>query len=284
MTLVRCHYSGQDARLPLELCRCGAMFGALFWSLFAQVLLRYTSAAWVQRGEACVFFFFMVCSCALAPAAPRRDHVHGDNDEEVEKTPTRQHRIKGHKPLAALADCLLLLSVLLIYAGASMACTFATPLALRAGVAPATAGFVQACMYAAGLVGELLVGHIEHAVSRKWILVALATLAGLHTVLIPYIASTPITLVFFFFFGMFPALVMTTTPLHFLQSIQLGDRGATVLILASSLGFLLGGPICGFAEDSRRGWAGGNVAYMTSLWGGTLALAVTLTCRVMFLT
>lgn len=108
----------------------------------------------------------MACSCALAPAAPRRDHVHGNNDEEGEEPPPRRRQIKYRKPVAALATCLLLLSVFLIYAGASIACTFATPLALRAGVAPATAGFVQVCMYAAGLVGEQLVGHIKHAVPR----------------------------------------------------------------------------------------------------------------------
>lgn len=165
LTLVRCHYPGPSSRLPLHLSRCGAMLGAVFWSLLAHFLSRHAAIIWAQRGLALVSVLFLVCCCALAPASPAHAHSHDDADDEEQPTTNRPHA-HGRGVATALTDHALLVALFLLYAGASMTCTFVTPLALRAGVAPTTAGFAQVGMYSVGLAGYFMMGDMERAVSR----------------------------------------------------------------------------------------------------------------------
>ncbi|KAM3502772.1 hypothetical protein MY11210_008962 [Beauveria gryllotalpidicola] len=148
------------------------MVGAVFWSLLAQLLTRHAGTVWAQRGLASVSLLFLVCCCALAPAAGLvHAHSHnddGDEDELPTTTTTTTKRSHAHSRgvATALADYALLVALFLVYAGASMACTFVTPWALRAGVAPTTAGFAQVGMYSVGLAGYFMMRDIERAVSR----------------------------------------------------------------------------------------------------------------------
>ncbi|OAA35644.1 Major facilitator superfamily domain, general substrate transporter [Cordyceps fumosorosea ARSEF 2679] len=253
------------------------MLGAVFWSLLAHFLSRHAAIIWAQRGLALVSVLFLVCCCALAPASPAHAHSHDDADDEEQPTTNRPHA-HGRGVATALTDHALLVALFLLYAGASMTCTFVTPLALRAGVAPTTAGFAQVGMYSVGLAGYFMMGDMERAVSRKWILVAAAVVSGCQIALFPLMLSTPVVLLFFCQLGLFLAMLMATTPPYFLQSISCG-RGARLQLVASSIGFLLGGPVCGFVEDIGKGWVGGSVVCMATLLGGSLALATTLTCK-----
>ncbi|KAJ6783498.1 hypothetical protein PWT90_08721 [Aphanocladium album] len=172
MALVRAHNPGPATRQALHRSRCGAMVGAIFWSLLVQLLSLHTSVVWSQRGLMLVSIVCFACCCGFAPGGSPCCHSYqqdNGDDEEPPRPPTRESR---GLLLTALADCALLLAFFLIYAGVSMTCTFVTPLALRAGVAPATAGFAQVGMYSTGLAGHLIVGAIEHAVSRLTTLVA----------------------------------------------------------------------------------------------------------------
>ena len=145
------------------------MLGAVFWSLLAQLLSRYAGIVWAQRGFALVSILFLVGSCALAPAGPAYDHSHDEDGDDVLPA-TKPYHADSRGVMTTLTDhallVTLLVAVFLVYAGASMICTFVTPLALRAGVAPTMAGFAQVGMYSVGLVGQLMMGDMEHAVSR----------------------------------------------------------------------------------------------------------------------
>ncbi|KAM3427145.1 hypothetical protein NHJ13734_009095 [Beauveria thailandica] len=211
------------------------MVGAVFWALLAQFLTRHAGIAWAQRGLASVSILFLACCCALAPAGQVHAHSHDDGDEDELPTAKRSHAHHSGGVATALIDDALLIAIFLIYAGASMACTFVTPLALRAGVAPTTAGFAQVGMYSVGLAGYCMKRDVERAVSRMWILIAAAAVSGCQLALFPLMQSTAVVLLFFCQLGLFLAMLIATTPPFLLQSISSG-RGARLQILASSIG------------------------------------------------